>query len=279
MITSGRGPKEAIDSVSAAIYDTTDLSKRDVAGRLGPGRLMVGVFRGLAILLFVLCVFVALLTTNIRFLFSEQRVSQYAIDDFGAVAASGIDRNQLLHGASQMRQYFRNNEDTLSVRVKQGDREVSLFNPRETSHLKDVKFRLRLQNLAQEFSVVYVIAYMAIVVLWAREVSTRALAVQVAAGSILTLAVIGGLGAVSLAGFDSAWERLHLLIFSNDFWRLNPQTDHLIQMFPLEFWQNIVFFLGVLVAAEAALLLLGAAIFLGVTSRQPAPSRLSPSYT
>ena len=53
------------------------------------------------------------------------------------------------------------------------------------------------------------------------------------------------------------------LIFNNDFWLLNPATDHLIQIFPPTFWENIVFFMGTLVVAEAALLLLGAGIYLG----------------
>ena len=53
----------------------------------------------------------------------------------------------------------------------------------------------------------------------------------------------------ALAGFDSAWEGFHRLIFSNDFWQLNPRTDHLIQIFPPAFWESIVFFIGVLIVA------------------------------
>ena len=73
------------------------------------------------------------------------------------------------------------------------------------------------------------------------------------------------IGAVGLAGFDSAWADFHKLIFSNDFWLLNPSTDHLIQMFPLAFWESIVFLVGTLVVAQAALLLLGAALYLGAS--------------
>ena len=40
-------------------------------------------------------------------------------------------------------------------------------------------------------------------------------------------------------------------------------------MFPPDFWQNVVFLIGLLIAAEAALLLLGAVIYLGVTGKQP----------
>lgn len=239
---------------------------------------MVGAFRNLASLLFVLCIPAALLTTNIRFLANEPRVYRYAIDKFDAVQTTKISRDQLLSASDQLRAYFRNSDDTVSIRVQQNGKDVLLFNPRETAHLKDVKDRFHLANVAQELSLLYILAFIALVVLWAKELSPQRLAVLAALGCLVTLGLIGTAGGVSMMGFDSAWERLHLLIFSNDFWRLNPYTDHLIQMFPLPFWQNIVFLLGVLVAAEAGLLLLAAGIYLGVTSRNTAAAKLAPSY-
>ncbi len=128
--------------------------------------------------------------------------------------------------------------------MREDGHEVSLFNARETAHMQDVKDRFRIMNKAQEFSVLYALGYIAVVVLWAREVSLRALAMQVAGGAAVCVVVIGIIGAIGAAGFDSAWENFHQLIFSNDFWLLNPATDHLIQIFPPPFWESIVFFMG-----------------------------------
>lgn len=267
-----------VDRRPRPTYDTTNLADRVVAGRLRPGRLVLGVFRILATLLFVLSIPAALITSNVRFMANEPRVYRYAIDEYTAPLTTGIDREQLIRAGAEIRQYFRNDQDTLSIRVQQGSREISLFNPRETAHMKDVKSRFRLLNRLQEFSVLYLMTYVTAVVLWAREVSGRSLAVSVVVGCALTLLAIGGAGALGMAGFDSAWEDFHRLIFSNDFWRLNPATDHLIQMFPPAFWESIVFLLGLLVAAEAGLILFGAIIYLGVTSRHPAPERLEPFY-
>ncbi len=237
----------------------------------------MGFIRILAAIVFVISIPVALVTSNIRFLANEPHVYRYAIDEFDAPATTGIDRDELLRASSEIRAYFNNNQDTLSIEVQDGNREVSLFNARETAHMSDVKSRFQVMNKAQEFSVVYALGYIAVVVLWAREVSLRGLAKQVAVGSAICVVVVGAIGAVGAAGFDSAWENFHQLIFSNDFWLLNPATDHLIQIFPPPFWENIVFFMGTLIMAESVLLVLGALIYLGA-SRHQASQRLKLQY-
>jgi len=237
----------------------------------------VGVFRVLATVLFVLSIPVALVTSNIRFVANEGRVYRYAIDQFDGVRTTGIDRDQLLRAGDEIRDYFNNDEKTLSVRVSVAGREENLFSARETLHMQDVKSRLQAMNRAQEFSVAYALVYVVVVVLWAREVSLRGLAVNVALGCVLCLGVLAAVGVLGVAGFDSAWEDFHRLIFSNDFWLLNPASDRLIQMFPPAFWESIVFFIGLMVVAQAALLLLAAGIYLGA-SRHAEARRLEAQY-
>jgi integral membrane protein (TIGR01906 family) len=230
-----------------------------------------------SIVLFIIAVPVALITTNVRFAVNQPRVYRYAIDDFGAVRATGIDRDQLLRASGELRDYFNSGNEPLAIQVQVNARDQSLFNPRETAHLADVKDRFQLVNRAQELSFVYILIFIAAAVVWARAVSARSLAVYVAAGCGICLAVIATIGLLGLAGFDSAWEDFHLLIFSNDFWRLNPATDHLIQIFPLAFWENIVFILGLMIAGEAALLLLASGFYLGASKRAGA-RRLTADY-
>ena len=239
----------------------------------------MGVLRTLATILFVVAIPVALVTTTIRFIANESRVYTYAIDQFDGVRRTGLERSELLRASAEIRQYFNSNQEPLNIRVQDGGREVSLFNERETSHMADVKDRFQTVNRAQELSLLYAVTYVAGVVLWAREVSLRSLALSVALGSVICLAGIGAIAAVGFAGFDSAWERFHEIIFTNDFWLLNPASDRLIQMFPPAFWESIVFMMGTLIAAQAALLLLATGIYLGA-SRHHADRRraLQPRY-
>jgi integral membrane protein (TIGR01906 family) len=238
----------------------------------------LGAVRNLASVLFILAIPTALVTTNIRFMVNEPRVYRYAIDNFDAVAATGLSRADLIRAGGELRDYFNNSDDVVAIKVQDKGREVALFNPRETAHLKDVKSRLKAQNAVQEFSVLYAIAYIAAVVLWSREITVRRLAVNTLIASVLTLAVIGVAAGLGASGFDENWTRFHELLFSNDFWLLNPRTDHLIQMFPPQFWQNIVFFVGLLAAAEAGLLLLVSGLYLGATHRREPEPELAVSF-
>ena len=61
-------------------------------------------------------------------------------------------------------------------------------------------------------------------------------------------------GILALVGFESAWERLHEIVFTNDLWLLDPRTDRLIQMFPESFWEEATFIVVGLALAEAAVL-------------------------
>lgn len=238
----------------------------------------MGAFRFLASLLFVIAIPAAMLTSTIRFVFNEPHVYRYAIDNFDAVGTSGLARQDLIRAGAEMRDYFNNSNDVVSIRVQDKGREVSLFNGRETSHLKDVKALLRVQNRVQELSVLYAITYIAAVVLWSREITVRRLALNAMFGSALTLSLLGIVAGLGLSGFDAAWLRFHELVFTNNFYLLNPRTDHLIQMFPPEFMQNIVFFVGLLAAAEAGLMLLASGLYLGATSRRAPEAGLAPSY-
>ena len=237
----------------------------------------MGFLRHLAALLFILSIPIAIVTTNIRYVANEPRVYRYAIDSFNGVQATGISREELLRGSAELRNYFNNGQDTVAIRVERQGRETSLFNPAETSHLQDVKERFRWMNRAQELSVIYGLAYVAVVVLWAREISLRRLAVQVAAGCLVVMFGVVAAAAIGLSGFDQAWVNFHEVLFTGN-WRFNTQTDHLIQMFPPDFWESIVFFIGLLIVAEAALILVSAGIYLGVTSRHQPRRSLAPYY-
>jgi integral membrane protein (TIGR01906 family) len=266
-----------IDAPLGRIYDTIRDETATWRARLVSEQADLRLIRILAIVLFVISIPVALVTTNIRFVANEERVYRYAIDQFDAVETTGLEREELLRASAEIRAYFNNDAHALDIRVRQDGQEVRLFNERETLHMVDVKDRFRAVSRAQELSVLYALAFIAAAVLWSREVTTRTLALLVAVGSVICLVAIGLMVAIGLAGFDQAWEDFHRVMFSNDFWLLNPASDRLIQMFPPPFWESIVFFLGTLIAAEAILLMVGSGIYIGA-SRHRAARRAQTRY-
>jgi integral membrane protein (TIGR01906 family) len=72
-------------------------------------------------------------------------------------------------------------------------------------------------------------------------------------------------GLIAVSGFDGAWTQFHVVAFSNDLWQLDPDTDHLIQMFPEAFWFDVTALIVAATIAQAALLAGLSGIYLFVT--------------
>lgn len=236
----------------------------------------MAVVRGLATALFVLAIPLALIGTNVRYLANEGRVYEYAIDQYNAPSSTGIARGELVRASTDLRNYFNNNVGFFNTTVKQGGREVPLFNERETLHLKDVKALFHWTFALQEIALVYIMAYVVGVFVWARERSLRTLAFHTLAGGVLTIGIVAALAGLALGGFEQTFERFHTIAFSNDLWLLDPRTDHLIQMFPEGFWFDVTMFLGLLTLGEAVIVALGSTIHITVT-RGAAKHALTPS--
>lgn len=227
--------------------------------------------RQIAALLFIIALPVALVTTNVRITVNEPHVYEYATDHYHTPATTGIQRSELLRASGELRDYFNGGDDRpVFIRVRRGGELISLFNQRETVHLQDVRSLFQTTFRVQEVAAIFVLAYVVLVFVWAREGTVRALATQVLASGVLSLAVIGVVGGVALAGFDAAFERFHLVAFNNDFWQLDPATDHLIQMFPEAFWRDITLLVGFGTLLELGLLAVAAAAYLSFTRPEPA---------
>jgi integral membrane protein (TIGR01906 family) len=229
---------------------------------------LLGLVRQVAALLFIIALPVALITTNIRIAVNEPRVYEYATDNYHTTATTGLPRSELLRASAEIRRYFNNDDERLSIRVREEGGTVALFSDREVAHMQDVKSLFRTAFRVQELSVLFVLGYVVMVFLWAREGSLRLLAREVLAAGVVSLATVVAFGGIVLAGFDAAFERFHTIAFNNDLWRLDPSRDRLIQMFPEAFWQDVTLWVGAATLAQLALLALGAAVYLRLTRRE-----------
>ena len=81
-----------------------------------------------------------------------------------------------------------------------------------------------------------------------------------AAGSILLLAAGLGLAAWGMVNFNGLFWTFHQVVFSNDLWLMNPETDLLVALMPLSFFRwygtvllkNLLPVLGIMLAIIVA---------------------------
>lgn len=221
----------------------------------------MGFARMLATFAFILALPIALLTTNIRLLANAPAVYDYSFDRYNAEDATGLSRADLDGTASALRGYFNNGEKTFYYTVTEEGLQGPVFSARETRHMEDVKRLFRYVNIAQELSVVFVIAYVVSFFIWAREGNVRQLAAQTLTGLGVGALAVGAVGVFAAFGFGAAFDRFHELFFRNDLWQLD-RTDHLVQMFPEGFWRDMTILLGGMCAAEAFVIAAVASVYL-----------------
>ncbi len=225
--------------------------------------------RQISTLLFIIALPVALVTTNIRIVMNEPRVYEYAVDHFDTTVTTGIVRSELLRASGELRDFFNGGEpDPASIRVLDGGESIPLFSMKEAQHLRDVRDVFQMTFRVQEGAIIFIMAYVVMVFFWAREGSLRRLAREVLISAGASFVVLGVFGLFAVAGFDAAFERFHLIAFDNDLWQLDPRTDHLIQMFPEDFWFDVTLWVTIATAVELAVLSVVSGIVLLLT-REP----------
>lgn len=211
-----------------------------------------------AAVLFGLSVPLALVGTNVRLLFGWEVLYTFPITRYRVEEVSGIPRPELLRAARELRAYLLGPERPLAITVTDDEGRVGpLFTERETVHMADVRRLVQRLLRLQEAALLVVVGYAAVRVLAERRRGLAGvLRLLWRAGLGTNLAALALAGA-ALLGFDQLFTQFHVLSFRNDFWQLDPRTDHLVQMYPLPFWQlAAALFLGLTIAESALLAVL-----------------------
>lgn len=119
------------------------------------------------------------------------------------------------------------------------------FNSREIAHMKDVYKLYELSNTIMGFSIAVVVlsVFVAVAKRIRHELLVKSLVCILIILAILLIMVL-----VISMDFDKYFTKFHEIFFDNDLWILNPETDLMIQMMPLSFFQMMAakIFLGTL---------------------------------
>lgn len=226
---------------------------------------------------FVLSIPMALVGSNVRYLFGEERLYTFAIKRYDVAAVSGIPEPALLRAAQELRAYLFGRDEYLRIEVTDGaGRPGPLFNPREALHMRDVRGLVQGIFRAQEAALLAALAYAAVRVLAQRRAGARAVAALTWKTALAFNLIAVAFGVTAALSFDQVFTQFHQLSFSNDLWQLDPTRDHLVQMFPFPFWQLCAGLLAGMTLLESALLVVGARWYLSRSGAvAPAPEGLT----
>ena len=204
---------------------------------------------------FMLCLPLLLFTASLGWAINSLWLYNYGFEKYGISQATGLSESELEKTAAGLVSYFNSDEEYISLTVIKDGEPFELFNYREIIHLKDVKGLIWLDYWVLLGTLVYILAYAGVCLLWRRPEYWRHLARGVVGGSGLTLGLMLALGLGSLFGFNSLFWQFHVISFtSNDFWLLDPTRDYLKMLFADGYFYDVVLFCALGVAGAAVIL-------------------------
>jgi len=153
---------------------------------------------------------------------------------------AGCSQETLDYATSELINYMNDKRDDLDIEGVVYNMNTKIFNEKEIAHMVDVK-KLYLTGK----NVIY-ISLILMMLLFIFEITTNreAFNYKFFSSAIITmvLVLVGFIfiGAYAALDFNGFWMSFHKVFFTNDLYLLDPNTDFLIRMMPLEFFIAIV---------------------------------------
>ena len=205
--------------------------------------------------LFFICVPAFLITTNVRLVLNSATLYDYGFNKYKIEKYTGIEYAQLQSAGQQIRDYFNNDEDNITISISLHGRTVpNLFNEKEVLHMYDVKQLVKMVYSVQFYSAILIVIACLMVFIDSSRKWKKTLPRYFMKGGWLTFSLVLFVAVLALVGFDRLFLYFHLVSFSNDLWILDPRRDYLIAMFPQGFFFDCTAVIAVLTLLEGAFL-------------------------
>ena len=154
---------------------------------------------------------------------------------------TGIKIDQLNQVSDQIKDYFRDDQVKLEVLLQQPGKEVlNLFNQKEIDHMVDVKNLIKTTILFERAGLILLIIFFVFYLFREGYISfyenlKRIMLVSFLIWSILLFLIVFGM----IVDFNYTFTLFHKIMFTNDLWILDPNSDFLIMIYPQRFFLEI----------------------------------------
>ena len=176
--------------------------------------------------------------TGLQVVFLDSNRYTALMDELDVYDDVGISREEQILINGDLAAYLAGRTDSLDRPVTlKGEAVSSPFNEREISHMEDVRRLFRIGLNARAALAAAAVVFLAAGFLLGKRRARRA-------GILISLSLMtaaGILAAILLAhaDFNALFIRFHELVFSNDLWLLDPETDAMIRMLPEPFFESM----------------------------------------
>lgn len=189
---------------------------------------------------FFLSLFLILLSTSILFNSTNLKFYEKQFNRLGLENHLKISRGDYTNATNDLLQYINGKRSEITVQAKIDGVTREVFNEKEKTHMIDV--RSLFQSLKRLTIILLTVIFSILLVVYIRlKKETIRLVNTYRYALFIFLGFFAVVGILMLTQFSLFWDLFHRVLFKNDLWLLDPNTDFMIRMFPLELFKSLVF--------------------------------------
>ncbi len=201
-----------------------------------------------------LMILVGILLSIIFTISFDQNFYKQEYTTYGQAEKIGMSEDDLMNSTTTLLDYLQDKRDDIVVEATIQGNSVEVFNQRETLHMVDVKNLFQNALKARNILLWGGCVLLAVLLASHRSSWLTLLKKGYQYGLLILGIVIGVLGIWAAFDFYDFWVDFHYLFFTNTLFFLDPNTSIMINMFPENFFFDLVFRIIVCFAVIAAVL-------------------------
>jgi len=178
-------------------------------------------------------IIIGILLSTIFFVSFNKNFYKYEYHKYQQAENIGMSEEDLMNSTHTLLDYIKGDRDDIVVEAEVNGITQEVFNKRETLHMVDVK------NLYQGASVwryIFLISGILLLVINRKE----DLLYSYKRALIYVSIFLAFISIYAVSDFDGFWVNFHYLFFDNDLFFLDPNTSIMINMFPSNFFFELV---------------------------------------
>ncbi len=157
---------------------------------------------------------------------------------YNITEVTGMNENDLSKAATKLIDYLKDESDNLNIEAEIKGKTEEVFGEREKKHMVDVKVLFEKGYRLRFIGILVSLSSLALILTLSKN-RKKDIFKALLWSAIIPLILMVILFILIQIDFYKYFTHFHEIFFTNDLWLLNPKTDVLIQMLPLEFFIDI----------------------------------------
>ncbi len=227
----------------------------------------MNILRNIFWFIFIISIPILLISSVVELELNFLPLYEYAYQKYHISEVTGFTDEQLMRITRHLIQFFNGKVENVQLMMEKKGKPLYLFHSHEIEHLNDVKVIFHYTFQVLIITLLCFAVYLIFTI--ARRDQNRWYHFWKAlrGGNILTVGLLLVLGIFVFFGFYQLFLQFHYLVFGDPAsspWILDPRTDYLIMMYPLNFWQDAAILgIGTIVIAALLFILISSIVLQG----------------